>query len=77
MTWEILCGFFTLLSALIALGTVLVKLIRTLTNLESAVRELRDFITRQSGKNEFFYKELIRLDKKLTLLEERLHGGET
>ena len=56
MTWEILCGLITILSSMIAVGTVLVKLIRTLATLESAVRELKDFITRQTGKNDYFFK---------------------
>ncbi len=72
MSWEIICGLITLVSFLIAVGGVLVKLIRTLAMLESAVRELKEFITRQSGKNEYFYKELSRMDKQIASLEEKI-----
>lgn len=72
MTWEILCGLITLITFFLAVGGVLVKLIRTLAMLESAVRELKEFITRQSGKNEYFYKELSRIDKQIASLEEKI-----
>ena len=67
-----ICGLITLVTFFIAVGGVLVKLIRTLATLESAVRELREFITRQSGKNDYFYKELTRMDKQLASLEEKI-----
>ncbi len=72
MSWEMICGLITLVSFFIAVGGVLVKLIRTLAMLESAVRELKEFITRQSGKNEYFYKELSRIDKQIASLEEKI-----
>lgn len=75
MTWEILCGLLTLLSSLIAMGRVLVKLIRTLATLENAVRELKEFITRQAGKNDYFYKEISRIDRTIAALETRIDGG--
>ena len=75
MTWEILCGLITILSSMIAVGTVLVKLIRTLATLESAVRELKDFITRQTGKNDYFFKEIARIDREIADLEAQLGGG--
>ena len=75
MTWEILCGLITILSSMIAVGTVLVKLIRTLATLESAVRELKDFITRQTGKNDYFFKEIARIDREIAALEAQVGGG--
>ena len=75
MTWEILCGLITILSSMIAVGPVLVKLIRTLATLESAVRELKDFITRQTGKNDYFFKEIARIDREIAALEAQLGGG--
>ena len=75
MTWEILCGLITILSSMIAVGTVLVKLIRTLATLESAVRELKDFITRQTGKNDYFFKEIARIDREIAALEAQIGGG--
>ena len=75
MTWEILCGLITILSSMIAVGTVLVKLISTLATLESAVRELKDFITRQTGKNDYFFKEIARIDREIAALEAQLGGG--
>ena len=75
MTWEILCGLITILSSMIAVGTVLVKLIRTLATLESAVRELKDFITQQTRKNDYFFKEIARIDREIAALEAQLGGG--
>ena len=49
MSWDIICGIITLVTFFLAVGGVLVKLTRTLAVLESTVRELKDFITRQSG----------------------------
>ncbi|MBR6742252.1 MAG: hypothetical protein IKM09_02295 [Clostridia bacterium] len=72
MTWEILCGLITLISFFIAVGGILVRLTRTLAVLESAVRELKDYIGRQTGKNDYFYKEIARLDKAVSSLEEKI-----
>ena len=72
MSWDIVCGIITLVTFFLAVGGVLVKLTRTLAVLESTVRELKDFITRQSGKNDFFYKELARMDKEIAALEEKM-----
>ncbi|MBQ7011932.1 MAG: hypothetical protein IJN63_09530 [Clostridia bacterium] len=72
MSWDILCGLITLVTFLVAVGGVLVRLTRTLATLEEAVRELKDFITRQSGKNDYFYKELARMDKEIAALEEKM-----
>jgi len=72
VSWDIVCGIITLVTFFLAVGGVLVKLTRTLAVLESTVRELKDFITRQSGKNDFFYKELARMDKEIAALEEKL-----
>ena len=72
MSWDILCGLLTLVTFLVAVGGVLVRLTRTLATLEGAVRELKDFITRQSGKNDYFYKELARMDKEIAALAEKM-----
>ena len=72
MSWDIICGIITLVTFFLAVGGVLVKLTRTLAVLESTVRELKDFITRQSGKNDFFYKEIARMDKEIAALEEKM-----
>ena len=72
MSWDIVCGIITLVTFFLAVGGVLVKLTRTLAVLESTVNELKDFITIQSGKNDFFYKEIARIDKEITALEEKI-----
>ena len=72
MTWEILCGLITLISFFIVVGGILVRLTRTLAVLESAVRELKEYIGRQTAKNDYFYKEIARLDKAVCGLEDKI-----
>ncbi len=69
MTWEIALGFFTIISAFIAVMKVVVRVNRTLTSLESAVNRLNDYIKRQSAKNEMIFDQLKDHEIRLTLLE--------
>jgi len=54
MTWEIAVGFFTIISTFSAVLSSVMKVNRTLTQLDDSVRQLKDFMERQSDKNEAF-----------------------
>ena len=72
MTWEIITGFTVLLGAVISVMNVVVKVNRSLISLEETVRQLKTYMERQGTKNEHFYNELNILDKRVTVLEEKL-----
>ena len=72
MTWEIITGFTVLLGAVISIMNVVVKVNRSLISLEETVRQLRAYMERQGTKNEHFYNELNILDKRVTVLEEKM-----
>ncbi len=69
MTWEIAVGFFGILSAFIAVMNIVVKINSTLTKLESTVKQLGEYIERQSCKNAHFYEKLSDHESRLLLLE--------
>lgn len=71
MTWEIAVGLFGMISAFIAVMSVVVKVNSTLSRLECAVVQLKEFMERQSSRNEHFYKELAEHEKRLDALERR------
>ncbi len=70
MTWEIALGFFTIISAFIAVMKVVVRVNRTLTSLELAVNRLNDCIERQGVKNEKMFNQLSSHELRLTRLED-------
>ncbi len=69
MTWEITVGMFGIISAFIAVMSVVVKVNSTLSKLECAVLQLKEFMERQSSKNEHFYTELAEHEKRISNLE--------
>lgn len=69
MTWEIAVGMFGIISAFIAVMSVVVKVNSTLSRLECAVVQLKEFMERQSAKNEHFYAELAEHEKRILYLE--------
>ncbi len=74
MTWEIVVGLTTLSGALIAVMNVVVRVNRTLTSLESAVKRLDEAVREQSAKNRTFYEQLGSHELRLSMLEKvRLH----
>ena len=73
MTWEITVGLFTLISAFIAVMNIVVKVNRTLTALESAVKRLTEYMEKQSTKNNNFYKQLSDHETRISILEEKNH----
>lgn len=58
MTWEILAALITIISCLIALGGVLVKLVRTLTQLDDTMKQLRADLDRQRDENKESHKRI-------------------
>ena len=70
MTWEIAVGFFTIISTFSAILSSVMKVNRTLTQLDDSVRQLKDFMERQSDKNEAFGKILTQHEIRLLRLED-------
>lgn len=64
--------FFTIISAFIGVMKVVVNVNRALTALEVAVKELKDYMEKQSGKNELFVDRLSEHEQRITKLEERI-----
>lgn len=52
MTWEILVGLIAIVGCLISLGTVLAKLVITLTKLTSTCDELNKTLTQYESQND-------------------------
>lgn len=69
MTWEIAVGMFGIISAFIAVMNIVVKVNTTLSKLEVAVVQLKEFMERQSNKNAHFYTELAEHEKRISALE--------
>ena len=70
MTWEIAVGFFTIISSFSAVLSSVMKVNKTLTQLDSSVRELRSFMERQVDKNEAFVKILTQHELRILRLED-------
>ena len=60
--WETVAGAVTLIGAFISVMTVVVKVNGTMTRLEEAVRQLREFIENQDERNEHFVPSPLRID---------------
>ena len=69
MTWEIVLGLFTLVSAFIAVMNVVVKVNRTITTLNISVKTLNESVRRQSEINQRMLGRLAKHDKRLAMLE--------
>ena len=69
MTWEIAVGFFTIISSFIAAMSVVVKVNRTLTMLDDSVKQLKNFMEKQSSKNHSFGKILSKHELRILRLE--------
>jgi len=75
MTWDIAVGFFTIISTFSAVLSSVMKVNRTLTQLDDSVRQLKDFMERQSDKNEAFGKILTQHELRLLRLEDEKKEG--
>ena len=69
MTWEIAVGMFGIISAFIAVMNIVVKANSTLSKLGSAVKQLKDYMERQSDKNAHFYTALADYEKRISCIE--------
>ena len=74
MTWEIAVGMFGILSAFIAVMNIVVKVNSTLSKLESTVKQLKDYMERQSEKNAHFYTALAEYEKRISVLENHIEN---
>ena len=69
MTWEIIVGLLTLVTALIAIMNVVVKVNHALTALELSVKQLDESIQGQADINKKIVFNLSQHEKRLTALE--------
>ena len=72
MTWEIVLGLFTLLSAFLAVFNIVVKVNRTLCSLEISVNRLNEFIEKQTDMNEKFLGTLTEHGVKIARIEDKI-----
>jgi hypothetical protein len=72
MTWEIALGIFSMITAFTAVFNIVVRVNKTLCSLEVAVRQIKECIERQSGKNDLFFNRLASHDIRLTKIEDKL-----
>lgn len=71
MTWEIVVGLLSLIGSLIAVMNVVVRVNRSLTTLEAAVKRLDDTVRGQTGKNRDFYDRIGDHETRIALLENK------
>ncbi len=76
MTWEIVVGIVTLVSALCSVISVVLRVNRTLVSLEDAVKQLRTFMETQGKENLTVRSILGNLDRRLSRLEGVRSGRE-
>ena len=69
VTWEIMTALITVIGSLIALGSVLAKLIRVLTRLEDAIKSLEEKLALSEHNAEQINKEF---DRRINQHEVRL-----
>ena len=69
MTWEIIVGFTTLITAFVPVFSVVLKLNRSLVALEEAVKQLRSYMEKQSTRNHGFSDRLLDHERRLVRLE--------
>ena len=69
MTWEIFVGLATAVAALFPILSVVLKLNRSLASLEAAVKQLHEYMEKQSGRNHGFSDRLMDHERRLVRLE--------
>ncbi len=72
MTWEIVLGLITILSAFVAVFNIVVRVNKTLCSLEVIVKQIKECLERQSEKNGVFFSRLAEHEIRLTKIEDRL-----
>lgn len=73
MNWEICLGIFALVTFAVTIGTMVYKLAKILTKLETAVDNLRETITtikdNNNNEHEKIFEMLDKLNQRLTVVE--------
>lgn len=76
MTWEIVLGIFALVTFAVTIGTMVFKLAKILTKLETAVDNLRETIATIKDNNgkehERIFEMIDKLNQRLTVVETEL-----
>lgn len=76
MTWEIALGIFALVTFAVTIGTMVYKLAKILTKLETAVDNLRETIANIKDNNtkehERIFEMIDKLNQRLTVVETEL-----
>ena len=76
MTWDIVAGLCTLMTALLPILSVVLKLNRSLVALEEAVKQLRAYIEKQSERNHGFSDRLLDHERRLVRQESERTGAD-
>ena len=71
MTWEIFVGLATAVTAFFPIVSVVLKLNRSLASLEAAVKQLQEYMEKQSSRNHGFSDRLMDHERRLVRLEPR------
>ncbi len=74
MSWEIVSGLIVLIGAFISMMNVVVRVNRSLVSLERTVQNLMDYMEKQEKRNGHFFSALNILDKRVTVIENRIFG---
>ena len=81
MTFEILSSIVAISTALITVVAAVLKIIikvnKTLCSLELAVKQLNEYIEKQSKRNESFYESIEDHEIRISKLEYKLQEKET
>ena len=76
MTWEICAGIFALVTFAVTIGTMVYKLAKILTKLETAVDNLRETIAtikdNNNNEHERIFEMIDKLNQRLTVVETEL-----
>jgi len=72
LTWEIVLGLCTILSAFIAVFNIVIRVNKTLCSLEVVVKQIKECIEKQSEKNGVFFERLAEHEIRLTRLEDAI-----
>ena len=76
MTWEIVLGIFALVTFAVTIGSMVYKLAKILTKLETAVDNLRETIANIKDNNikehERIFEMIDKLNQRLTVVETEL-----
>ena len=73
MTWEIVTGLILLVGFIVSVGTIVFRLAKILTKLETAVDNLRETITsikdNNASEHTRIFEMIEKIDRRLTILE--------